>query len=660
MKLSVIIVNYNVKHFLEQCLYSVRKASSPNPSKGEKGIDVEVWVVDNNSVDGSIEMLKEKFPEVKLIENKKNAGFSVANNQAIKQSNGEYVLLLNPDTIVEEETFAKTIAFMDEHPDAGALGVKMIDGRGHFLPESKRALPTPEVAFYKIFGLSFLFPKSKKFGKYHLTYLSKDEVNKVDVLAGAFMLVRKTAFDKVGLLDETFFMYGEDIDISYRITKAGYNNYYFPLTRIIHYKGESTRRSSVNYVIVFYNAMRIFAQKHFSHKNARLFSFLVNMAIFFRASIAILHRFFNRMILPAIDFITIYAGYYFISLFYANIKFSSESYYSRIFLLLILPSYILIWLFSILFSGGYDKPIKQWKIIRGILWGAGLILIMYALLPDAFRYSRALILIGTAWVILALTSIRALLMAFKVKGFARNNRRLLIIGDEEESKRVHGLLEKTGLKMEEIRYIVPDDSEPLKNGDRFNKWSETVNIYNINEVIFCAKSLPSQTIMDAMSSISGTGLEFKIAPPESWAIIGSNSIHTSGELYMIDIHSINLAPNVRNKRLFDIVLGVLLLAFSPLLCWVQRNPIGFFGNIFWVITGEKSWVGYANTNEEQTPTHLLPAIKKGVLTPLDALPIASDNSTIHDVNSIYARDYNVATDIRIVWKGFRNLGRKIH
>lgn len=610
--------------------------------------------MDNNSVDGSVEMLKEKFPEVKLIENKKNAGFSVANNQAIKQSTGEYVLLLNPDTIVEEETFSKTIAFMDEHPDAGALGVKMIDGTGHFLPESKRALPTPEVAFYKIFGLSFLFPKSRKFGKYHLTYLSQDEVNKVDVLAGAFMLIRKAALDKAGLLDETFFMYGEDIDISYRITQAGYSNYYFPLTRIIHYKGESTKKSSVNYVIVFYNAMRIFAQKHFAHKNARLFSFLMNMAIFFRASIAILHRFINKMILPVVDFITIYAGYYLISLFYANIKFSSEGYYSRIFLLLILPCYILIWLFCILFSGGYDKPVKQWKIIRGILWGTGFILIMYALLPDAYRYSRALILIGTAWVILALTTIRALLMTFKIKGFASYNRRLLIIGEEEESKRVHGLLEKTGVKIEEVKYLGPEAGQ---NGERFSKWSETVKIYHINEVIFCAKSLPSQTIMDAMSTISAPELEFKIAPPESWAIIGSNSIHTSGELYMIDVHAINTGPNVRNKRLFDIVLSMLLLGLSPLICWIQRNPIGLFSNLFWVIIGEKSWVGYAAAGGQQKSLHLLPAIKKGVLSPLDALPKPSDSATINDVNSIYARDYSVGTDIRIIWRGFRNLGR---
>jgi len=647
MKLSIIIVNYNVKHFLEQCLYSVRKAA--------KNMAVEVWVVDNNSVDDSVEMLKEKFPEVKLIENKKNTGFSVANNQAIKQSTGEYVLLLNPDTIVEEETFTKTIAFMDENPDAGALGVKMIDGTGHFLAESKRALPTPEVAFYKIFGLSFLFPKSKKFGKYHLTYLSQDEINKVDVLAGAFMLIRKVALDKTGLLDETFFMYGEDIDISYRITQAGYSNYYFPQTRIIHYKGESTKKSSVNYVIVFYNAMRIFAQKHFSNKNARLFSFLVNMAIFFRASIAILHRFLKKVILPVVDFITIYAGYYFISLFYANIKFSSEGYYSRIFLLFILPCYILIWLFCILFSGGYDKPIKQWKIIRGILWGVGFILIMYALLPDAYRFSRALILIGTAWVILALTSIRGLLMAFHVKGFAKYNRRLLIIGEEEECKRVQGLLEKSGVKMEEVRYLNPGDGQP----ESLNKWSETVKIYNINEVVFCAKNLPSQTIMDAMSTISAAGLEFKIAPPESWAIIGSNSIHTSGELYMIDIHAINTTQNIRKKQLFDLITSFLLLALSPLICWIQKNPLGFFRNIFLVLVGEKSLVGYAAASEQQKNTHLLPSIKKGVLSPLDALPSPLDNSTIHDINNVYARNYNVATDIRVVWKGFRNLGRTI-
>ncbi|GIV44270.1 MAG: hypothetical protein KatS3mg035_1393 [Bacteroidia bacterium] len=230
MKLSVIIVNYNVRHFLEQCLHSVMKAA--------KGLSVEVFVVDNNSVDNSLEMVREKFPEVKIIANKENVGFSRANNHALRIAKGEYQLLLNPDTVVEEDTFKKVIDFMDNHPDAGGLGVYMIDGKGNFLPESKRGLPTPLVAFYKIFGLSALFPKSKIFGKYHLGYLDKEKIHEVEILSGAFMLMRKAALDKVGLLDEDFFMYGEDIDLSYRIIKGGYKNYYFPETRIIHYKGE--------------------------------------------------------------------------------------------------------------------------------------------------------------------------------------------------------------------------------------------------------------------------------------------------------------------------------------------------------------------------------------------------------------------------------------
>ena len=235
MTLSIIIVNYNVKYFLEQCLIAVQKACS--------GIEAEIFVVDNNSADDSVEMVHNRFTTVKLIANKDNKGFSAANNQAIRQATGKYILLLNPDTVVEEQTFHMVCAFMEAHDNAGGLGVQMIDGKGNFLPESKRGLPTPTVAFYKIFGLSNLFPRSKTFGRYHLGYLDKNETHIVDVLSGAFMLIRKTVLDKIGLLDEDYFMYGEDIDLSYRITKAGYKNYYFPDTRIIHYKGESTKKS---------------------------------------------------------------------------------------------------------------------------------------------------------------------------------------------------------------------------------------------------------------------------------------------------------------------------------------------------------------------------------------------------------------------------------
>ena len=290
MRLSIIIVNYNVEHFLEQCLLSVRKAC--------QGIEAEVIVVDNASVDGSVTMLRERFPEVILIDNKDNRGFSKANNQGITKSQGEYVLLLNPDTVVEEETFRTCIAFMDAHKDCGGLGIRMLDGKGNFLPESKRGLPTPEVAFYKIFGLSSLFPKSKRFARYHLGYLDENETHEVEILSGAYMFMRKSALDKVGLLDEDYFMYGEDIDLSYRLIKEGFKNYYLPEARIIHYKGESTKKTSVNYVFVFYNAMRIFARKHFSARHAKSFNKLIEVAIYARAGLSLVKRFFLRISSP--------------------------------------------------------------------------------------------------------------------------------------------------------------------------------------------------------------------------------------------------------------------------------------------------------------------------------------------------------------------------
>ena len=283
MELSVVIVNYNVKYFLEQCLHAVANAASPFES--------EVFVVDNNSVDGSCAMIREKFPWVKLIENKHNAGFSSANNQALRLAKGRYCLLLNPDTVIEEGTFKKCISFMDSHEDAGALGVKMIDGKGNFLPESKRALPTPEVAFYKIFGLAKIFPRSKIFGRYHLGYLDKDQTHTVDILSGAFMFLRNDALKKTGLLDEDFFMYGEDIDLSYRLLQAGYSNFYFPETQIVHFKGKSTLKSNYTDISHFYKAMRIYFRKRTAEGKFRGWQYVILPGIYFREALAILNRF---------------------------------------------------------------------------------------------------------------------------------------------------------------------------------------------------------------------------------------------------------------------------------------------------------------------------------------------------------------------------------
>jgi GT2 family glycosyltransferase len=259
------------------------------------GIETEVFVVDNHSDDDSVKMVSLQFPSVHIIENQENCGFSKANNQAIKLSKGEYILLLNPDTVIEEDALEKAILFMDQQPKAGGLGVKMIDSRGKFLPESKRGLPTPWASFCKMSYLSTLFPRSRSFNQYHLGFLSENQIHKVDVLAGAFMFLRKSVLDTIGFLDEDFFMYGEDIDLSYRITQAGFSNYYFPKSRIIHYKGESTRKSSLNYVKMFYGSMLIFARKHFAARNKWLLSLVIMPGVYLRASSAYLHRLFENL-----------------------------------------------------------------------------------------------------------------------------------------------------------------------------------------------------------------------------------------------------------------------------------------------------------------------------------------------------------------------------
>ena len=256
MKLSVVIVNYNVRYYLEQCLLSVEKALT--------GVCGEVFVVDNHSTDGSIPYLKSKFPWVRYIENQENLGFSRANNQALREARGEYVLLLNPDTFIGERTLRECIDFMDKNPQAGMCGVGMLKVDGSFAPESRRGIPTPFVAFCKMTGLGTLFPKSRLFGRYYMQYLNKYSINPIEIVSGAFMFIRKDALDKVGLLDETFFMYGEDIDLSYRVLQAGYKNYYLP-TQILHYKGESTKKNSLRYVNAFHKAMIIFFRKHFAH-----------------------------------------------------------------------------------------------------------------------------------------------------------------------------------------------------------------------------------------------------------------------------------------------------------------------------------------------------------------------------------------------------------
>ena len=652
MKLSIIIVNYNVKYFLEQALLSVRRASVD--------IKTEVFVVDNNSVDESVQMVREKFPEVKLIVNNHNPGFSIANNQAIRQSSGEYILLLNPDTVVEEDTFEKCIAFMEEHPQAGGLGVRMIDGSGKFLPESKRGFPAPFVAFSKTFGLSRLFPKSKTFNHYHLGYLSEHENHEVEVLAGAFLMLRKSVLEEVGLLDEAFFMYGEDIDLSYRIIKAGYKNYYLADTSIIHYKGESTKKGSLNYVRTFYNAMIIFAKKHFKGDQARFFVLMLQVAIYFRAFLTLLSNSFRRLYLPFLDAILIFLGLYFLKNFWATYYFNDPNYFQESFTIYNASLYVFIWLGAVYFSGGYYDKWNIRRLGRGLLLGTLILAAVYGFLNLEYRSSRALIVLGAVWALLSTISLRFFIHFLHYRNFnvGRDQlKNLIIIGSKKESARVEALIQKAQVRKNIIGTVAPDEHPDTSIYlSSLNQLEEVVHIYKIDEIIFCSKDVSTQDIMTWMSRLGST-LEYRIVPEESLSIIGSSSKNTAGELYTIEIKfQIAQYMNRRNKRILDLIIAFVLLLSLPVHLILLKFQTTFISNLFKVLFKQKSWVGYAKVENHQTN---IPAILPGILSPLDALEVKEFNQpTIERLNFLYAKDYRLSTDLDILWKGYFSLSKK--
>ncbi len=567
--LSVVIVSYNVAYFLEQALLSVRRAAD--------GLRVEVFVVDNASVDNSVAMVRERFPEAHLIANVDNVGFSRANNQALRIATGRHQLLLNPDTVVAEDTFRQVVAYMDAHPKVGGLGVKMLDGHGDFLPESKRGLPTPWVAFCKMFGLSALFPRSKQFAGYHLGYLSPDETHEIDVLSGAFMLLRKEALDQVGLLDEDYFMYGEDIDLSWRLRLGGWTNVYFPGTRIIHYKGESTKRTTVNYVRVFYRAMVIFARKHFAPRYATTFGVLINLAIWVRAGLAVGRRVAATLLPAALDAGMIFGGMIFLKQYWEqNHKYVPGPYPTQ-YLTVAVPAYIAVWLLSTYLSGGYDDDSpRAGRVVRGVAIGTLFISAISNFL-DAWRFSKALIVLGGAWAVGALV-LRRLITGYLRHGELRlgerRTRRLAVVGSAAEVARVQHLLDHARVKADVVGSIEPEEASgftaltphpearPGAEGllGRLSQLDEIIDLYELDEVIFCGRDLPSSRIIEAMVQSHTRPVEYKILPEASEYIIGSSSKNSPGDYYTLTVELNLYKPaQQRAQRLLNLGLAAVLL-----------------------------------------------------------------------------------------------------
>ncbi len=636
MKLSVIIVNYNVRAYLEQCLRTVQKAM--------EGIDGDVFVVDNLSTDGSVEMVREKFPQVKLIANAVNVGFSRANNQAIRESASEYVLLLNPDTVVGEDVFHKVLEFLDAHPKAGGLGVKMIDGRGRFLPESKRGLPTPAVAFYKIIGLTRLFPRSRVFGRYHLGHLPENAAARIEILSGACMFLRKKTLDEVGLLDESFFMYGEDIDLSYRITLGGYENWYLPEARIIHYKGESTKKSSVNYVFVFYNAMAIFAKKHFTHRRNDLLSLLITGSIYLSAAGAIVARFLRRALLPLIDTVLCVA----LLMLWWEVSPQPALSAQR------MAWWALGMLASFALFGAYDRPVRLLKLLKGVL-AFGLLLLVGNLLAghaDAGPVWRTVSAMLGALLVAGLTA-RIALHLLRVKGYGlrdRERQRVLAVGSESEAREALALLWQTHFGLGRQERLSAEEGMAEDAPARIRRMMRR---HGIDELVFCAKDLAWGRIIFLLEELRRTRVMFKIAQPGREFIIGPNSIESLQDMDFLDEHTVSSSEGRRTKRIADLSLSAGLLLLSPILIWFIQRKSGFFANAWQVLVGKRTWVGYASSEERPLK---LPVLRRGVLTQAD-LAIPATGLALQRANVDYAKDYGTWRDVRLVLARLRSLGR---
>jgi len=600
LDISIIIVNYNVKEFLQNLLNSIAKAS--------RNCQTELIIVDNASDDGSVEFICDKFPEVKLIVNKKNLGFGKANNIGLAQAKGKYILLINPDSIVREDTLDKMIEFFEKTAEAGLAGCKILNPDGTLQLACRRSFPGPWTSFCKVTGLSTLFPKSKIFARYNLTYLDENQTYEVDAISGSFMMIRREVYEKVGGFDDDFFMYGEDLDLCYRIQKAGYKVYYVHNTQIIHYKGESTKRSNLDETKVFYDAMKLFVKKHLS--SSFLVEFILRSAITFRKFFAFLGRrrfFITSIIFDFIFFnITIFAA----EKFYTLIKewqgfpdFSMPIIYS-------VPAILHITCGALL--GVYRKDSLSILKNFGAIFISFFVISSLTYFFNQFAYSRAVILLTYLFLIVTLTSWRIFIKLFFKVGlneFELTGKRTLIVGINNPVVQIANKLRSRHTDYYNVIGLIGLSQRDIgKNISGYEVVGSIENVRKIvrnkkiNEIIFPPGDLSYNQIMSVVSSCQNESVEFKLIGSNLDFLVGKTSVSILDDIPLIEIrHNISDPLLKFIKASFDYLMALFVLFFIyPFIYLAAKLNMknsdfkNFILKVPTIFTGRISFVGPKN------------------------------------------------------------------
>ena len=650
LDLSIIIVNYNVKEFLQNLIHSIKKAGT--------NLSYEIIIVDNASDDGSVELLKDKFPEVKLIANQQNLGFSRANNLGLSIAKGKYLLLLNPDTLVGEDTFEKMISFFESNPEAGLAGCKILNPDGTLQLACRRLFPGPWTSFCKVTGLSSLFPNSKLFARYNLTYLDENQTYEVDAISGSFMMIKREVYENVGGLDEEFFMYGEDLDWCYRIQKSGYKVFYVHNSQIIHYKGESTKRSSLDETKIFYEAMHLFVKKHLS--SSMLVEFILRSAIVFRQVFAFIGR--RKLVALSIifDFIFFNLSIFAADKFYGNFGhwrgFPSFSYP----IIYTIPALIHIAVSS--FLGVYKKDSLSVLKNLGAIVFSFFIISSLTFFFNQYAYSRATLLITYIILFLILTSWRIILKLFfkvGVKVDDYQHSKTLIVGLNSHAIQIAKKLKSRNTDFHSVVGLIGASNKEIgQNVDGFDVIGSLENIVKvirekkIGEVIFSSSEVTYNQMMTIVSVCQNENVEFKLIGNDLDFIVGKTSVSILDDIPLIGINY-NISNPIQkfSKFIFDYSLGLFVLFFIyPFIYLIvkvkskQSEFESFVLKIPSVLSGKASFVG-PKINSENSQLYLG---KKG-LTGLWYIENA-EGGDAEKLDILYAKNQNFWFDLEILGK----------